>query len=214
MPSALGAVSTAMIAAIPKSAFRMHNATSMWMVVFSANTARRTASEVLNSCRTCTASLGGAARSDGTEDGFWASSFRNVCMGLPIRPLVRVLRAHRLVDDNAALRFGSPLGLRSLYTTDRRLWQGSRLQRMTGARAASQRAGAQKASRDLAWATWPTQGRPIPLAPIPKSGTVPPPRESMPMKPSRKLRRGSFVDQVSGGHARGGGAMSELIGSR
>jgi hypothetical protein len=32
------------------------------------------------------------------------------------------------------------------------------------------------------------------------------------MKPSRKLRRGSFVHQVSGGHAPGGGAMSELIG--
>lgn len=32
------------------------------------------------------------------------------------------------------------------------------------------------------------------------------------MKPSRKLRRGSFVDQVSGGHAPGGGAMSALIG--
>jgi len=32
------------------------------------------------------------------------------------------------------------------------------------------------------------------------------------MKPIRKLRRGSFVNLVSGGHAPGGGAMSELIG--
>jgi hypothetical protein len=32
------------------------------------------------------------------------------------------------------------------------------------------------------------------------------------MKPSRKLNRGSFVTLVSGGHAAGGSALTELIG--